>query len=303
MEGMTLTNPGGNLSPASKSTPKKRSRESSSTQSTPASNPKQKRGRIVSEHAEQVGTKRAEEAGPSTATSYAKAVRTSNQRLVITRKGSKGDTLMMDSDLRVIQGAINHTILKSKMDFSVRIERTFIHKGRILMICYDEKSLEWAQEVVRAIAPTSMNHQGYEARGPKDAIKSETFGIWLPDNDGLDIKNVFELVDGCNPDIHLRDIRVKYSAKGSGGMLHIVAVQEPSLDSLEEWDWAPFAGCRRVQFQKRTVKKAQCPEVPTEVQTNVVTQMETEVENVRVASEGAEEPENPDQGSKATSFD
>ena len=93
MEGMTLTNPGGNLSPASKSTPKKRSRESCSTQSTPASNPKQKRGRITSEHVEQVGTKRAEEVGPSTAASYAKAVRTSNQRLVITRKGSKGDTL------------------------------------------------------------------------------------------------------------------------------------------------------------------------------------------------------------------
>ena len=91
-----------------------------------------------------------------------------------------------------------------------------------------------------------MNHQGYEARGPKDAIKSDTFGIWLPDNEGLDIKNVLELVDRCNPDIHLRDIRVKYSAKGSGGMLHVVAVQEPSLDSLEEWDWAPFAGCRRV---------------------------------------------------------
>ena len=103
MEGMTLTNPGGNLSPASKSTPKERSRESSSTQSTPASNPKQKRGRITSEHAEQVGTKRAEEAGPSTAASYAIAVRTSNQRLVITRKGSKGDTFMVDSDLRVIQ--------------------------------------------------------------------------------------------------------------------------------------------------------------------------------------------------------
>ena len=213
---------------------------------------------------------------------------------------------MVDSDLRVIQGVINQTILKSKMDFSVRIERTFIQKGRILMICYDEKSLEWAQEVVRAIAPTSMNHQGCKARCPKDAIKSEIFGIWLPDNEGLDIKNVLKLVDRCNPDIHLRDIRVKYSAKGSGGMLHVVAVQEvqePSLDSLEEWDWARFAGCRRVQFQKRTVKKAQCPEVLTEVQTNVVTQMETEVENVRVASEGAKEPENPDQGSKATSSD
>ena len=58
-----------------------------------------------------------------------------------------------------------------------------------------------------------------------------------------------------------------------------------------------------MQFQKRTFKKAQCTEVPTEVQTKVVTQMETEVENVRVASEGAEEPENPDQGSKATSSD
>ena len=142
------------------------------------------------------------------------------------------------------------------MDFSGRIERTFIHKGRILMICYDEKSLEWAQEVVRAIAPTSMNHQGYEARDPKDAIKSQTFGIWLPDNEGQDIKNVLKLVDRCNPDTHLRNNRFKYSSKGSGGMLHVVAVQEPSLDSLEEWDWAPFAGCRRVQFQKRTVKKA-----------------------------------------------
>ena len=154
-----------------------------------------------------------------------------------------------------------------------------------------------------AIATTSMNHQGYEARVPKDAIKSESFGIWLPDNEGLDIKNVLELVDRCNLDIHLGDIRVKYSAKGSDGMPHVVAVQEPSLDSLEEWDWAPFAGCRRVQFQKRNVKKAQCPEVPTEVQTNVVTQMETEVENVRVASEGAEEPQIPDQGSKASSSD
>ena len=58
------------------------------------------------------------------------------------------------------------------------------------MIYYDEKSLEWAQVIVRAIAPTSVDHQEYEARGPKDAIKSETFGIWLPDNEGLEIKNV-----------------------------------------------------------------------------------------------------------------
>ena len=136
------------------------------------------------------------------------------------------------------------------------------------MICYDEKFLEWAQEVVRAVPPPSMNHRGYEARGPKD-IKSATFGVWLPDNEGLEIKNVLELVDRCNPDIHLKNIKLKYNAKGSGGMLHVVAVQEPSLKSLEKWDWASCAGFRRVQFQKQKQsdksKKERYLEVPTEV--------------------------------------
>ena len=249
LKGLDLNNPGGDFQ-ASNSGSTKRPRESSGSLTTPT-NPKQKRGRIESEHVEQRGTKRAEEAGPSNLASYARAVKTSNQKLVITRKGSKGEAPMVEFDLRVIQGAINQMILKTKLDFSVRIERTFIHSGRVLMICYDEKSLEWAQEILRAIAPTSVDHQGYEARGPKDAIKSETFGIWLPDNEGLEIKNVLELVDRCNPEIHLKDIRNKYKSKGSGGMLHVVAVQEPSLQSLEELEWAPFAGFRRVQFQKQ----------------------------------------------------
>ena len=68
----------------------KRSRESSSIQSTPTSNPKQKRGRVEPEHAEQKGTKQAEEAGTSITVSYAGAVRISNQKLVVTRKGSQG---------------------------------------------------------------------------------------------------------------------------------------------------------------------------------------------------------------------
>ena len=85
---------------------------------------------------------------------------------------------------------------------------------------------------MRAVPPPSMD-QGYEARGPKD-MKSETFGVWLPDNEGLDIKNVRQLVDQRNPDIHPKDIRVKYNTKGSGGMLHVVAVQEPSLKSLKK---------------------------------------------------------------------
>ena len=200
--GLNLTNPGGNLPTASNSAPTKRSRKSSSIQSTPTSNPKQKRGRIDSEHARQVGTKRAEEAGPSTAVSYARAVTTSYQKLVITRKGLKG-VPMKDSDLRVIQWTINRIILKSKLDFSVRIEKTFIHTVRVLMICYDEKSLKWAQEVARAIATTSMDYRRYEARGPKDAVKTETFGIWILDTEGLNIKNALELVDRCNPQIHL----------------------------------------------------------------------------------------------------
>ena len=139
--------PGSNLPTASNSVSMKRSRESSSTQSTPTSNPKQKRGRVEPEHAEQKGTKQAEEAGTSITASYAGAVRTSNQKLVVTRKGSNGDTPMEESDLRIIQGAINQRILRTKLDFSVRIKRTFIHLGRVLLISYDEKSLEWAQEV------------------------------------------------------------------------------------------------------------------------------------------------------------
>ena len=250
IKSITLSNSGRDLPTASNSVSMKRSKESSSTQSTPTSNPKQKRGRVEPEHAEQEGTKQAEEAGTSITASYAGAVGTSNQKLVVTRKGSNGDTLMEESDLRIIQRAIKQKILKTKLDFSVRIERTFIHSGRVLLICYDEKSVEWAQEVVRAVPPPSMDHRGYEARGPKD-IKLEIFGVWLPDNEGLEIKNVLELVDRCNPDIHLKDIKLKYDAKGSGEMLHVVAVQEPSLKSLEKWDWAPFAGFRRVQFQKQ----------------------------------------------------
>ena len=99
-----------------------------------------------------------------------------------------------------------------------------------------EKPLECVQEVVRAVPPPSMNHQGYKERGPKD-VKSQIFGAWLLDNEDLDIKNVVELVDRCNPEIRLKDNRVRYKAKDSGGMpAHVVAVQKPSLKSLEKED-------------------------------------------------------------------
>ena len=41
----------------------------------------------------------------------------------------------------------------------------------------------------------------------------------------------------------------------NASMLHVPAVHEPSLKSLEEWDWAPFVGFRRVQFQKQNDKQ------------------------------------------------
>ena len=90
----------------------KRSKESSSTQSTPTLNPKQKRGRVKPEHAEQEGTKQAEEAETSITASYAGAVGTSNQKLVVTRKGSNGDTPMVESDLRIIQGLSTKRFLR-----------------------------------------------------------------------------------------------------------------------------------------------------------------------------------------------
>ena len=194
--------------------------------------------------------------------------------------------------------------MKTKLDFSVRIEKTLFHSGKILLICYDEKSLEWAQEVVRAGLPPSIDHQGYETRGPKD-IKPETFGVWHPGNEGPEIKNVLELVDRCNPDIHLKDIRVRYDAKSYGGMLHVVAVQELSLKSLQKWDWVPFAGFWKVQFRKprdKLKKKEQCLDVATEVQMDFATHVATWIKSVGVASGRAEKPENPNQITKETSF-
>ena len=64
----------------------------------------------------------------------------------------------------------------------------------------------------------------------------------------MEIKIILELVDRCNPVIRHRDIRVKYKAKGSRGMLHVVAIQEPWLKSPQKWDWAPLPGFRRMQF-------------------------------------------------------
>ena len=55
----------------------------------------------------------------------------------------------------------------------------------------DEKTLEWAK---KAIVPFLVVHQGYNAKGPKDLPLAKTFGIWLPEDDGLSISDTLTLV-------------------------------------------------------------------------------------------------------------
>ena len=137
-------------------------------------------------------------AGTSNPTSYAGAVKASNQKLTITRKESEGDGGMDNMDLREIQNAITKMILCTDPGFLVHIERTFIFECKVLMICKDEKTLEWAKHVVEAIVPSLVVHQGYDAKGPKDLPLAKTFGIWLPEDDGLSTSDTLTLVSRCN---------------------------------------------------------------------------------------------------------
>ena len=77
--------------------------------------------------------------GTSTPTSYAGAVKASNQKLTITRKKCQGDGAMDSMDLREIQNAITKMILCTDPGFLLHIERTFIFEGKVLIICKDEK--------------------------------------------------------------------------------------------------------------------------------------------------------------------
>ena len=116
-------------------------------------------------------------------------------------------------DLREIQNAITKMILCTDPGFLVHIERTFIFEGKVLMICKDEKTLEWAKHVVEAIVPSLVVHQGYDAKGPKDLPLAKTFGIWLPEDDGLSISDTLTLVSRCNAKITCTDLETKHSAK------------------------------------------------------------------------------------------
>ena len=145
----------------------KRARESFDSLSSTTNLP-QKRGQHEVAHYMQGGKAKKTTAGTSTPTSYAGAVKASNQKLTITRNESEGDGGMHNMDLRQIQNAITKMILCTDLGFLVHIERTFIFEGKVLMICKDEKTLEWAKHVVEAIVPSLVVHQGYDAKGPKD---------------------------------------------------------------------------------------------------------------------------------------
>ena len=163
---------------------------------------------------------------------------------------------MDNMDLREIQSAITKMILCTDPGFLVRIERTFIFEGKVLIICKDEKTLEWAKHVVEAIAPSLVVHQSYDAKGPKKYLPlAKTFGIWVPEDKGLSISDTLTLVSRCNAKISCTDLETKHSAKWNEGVLHVVSVREPSLTMLKELNYNPFAGYRRVQFQKKKSAK------------------------------------------------
>ena len=109
--------------------------------------------------------------------------------------------------------------------------------------------------MIEAIAPSLVVHQGYDAKGPKDLPPAKTFGIWLPEDEGFSISDTLTMVFRCNAKIRRRDLETKHSAKGNGGMLHVVSVREPSLTTLKELNYNPYAGYRWVQFQKKKSAK------------------------------------------------
>ena len=105
--------------------------------------------------------------------------------------------------------------------------------------------------MAEAIVPSLIDLQGYDAKGPKDLRSAKSFGMWLPEKQGLRISDTLGLVSRCNAKISCRDLEVKHSAKGNRGVLHVVSVREPSLTSLKELQYNPYVGYRRVQFLKK----------------------------------------------------
>ena len=178
----------------------KRARESSDSLSSTTNLP-QKRGQHEVAYDIQGGKAKKMTAGTSTPTTYAGAVKTSNQKLPTTRREFEGDGGMDSIDLREVQSAVTKEILRAHSGFFVHIEGTFIYEHKVQMICKDEKTLEWAKHVIEAIVPSLVHHQGYNAKGQKDLLPTKTFGILLPVDEGSSISDTLRLVSRCNAKI------------------------------------------------------------------------------------------------------
>ena len=152
----------------------KSSRESSDSLSSRTDLP-QKRARHKSVQGKQEDKVRKMTAGTSIPTSYAVGVKTSNQKLTITSKESERDGGINSMYLCKVQSAITKMILRADSGFIVRIEHTFIFEDKVLIICKDENTLKCAKHVTEVIVPSLVNHQGYDAKGPKDLLPAKTF--------------------------------------------------------------------------------------------------------------------------------
>ena len=150
----------------------KRGRESSDSLSS-STNLTQKRGRHDVAHGKQGGKAKEMTAGTSTPTSYAGAVKASNQKLIITLKESEGDGDMDNMDLRKVQSAITKMILRTDPGFLVRIERTFIFEGKVLMICKDEKTLGVSKTCCRGHCTVLGSSPRLRCKRPKRLASSE----------------------------------------------------------------------------------------------------------------------------------
>ena len=102
------------------------------------------------------------------------------------------------------------------------------------------KTLEWAKHVVEAIVPSLVVHQGYDAKGPKDLPLAKTFGIWLPEDDGLSISDTLTLVSCSNAKISCTDLETKHSAKWNEGVLRLVSVPGTFANHTEGTELQPI---------------------------------------------------------------
>ena len=186
--------------------------------------------------------------------SYAKMVTSGGQHLLVSKREAE-DHQLVNSDLRSVQLAINRILIRTDPGFLVCIERTYLYNGKVHVVCKDEKTLEWAKQVILAIEPSEENHPGYEARGPKDLPPAKTFGVWIPDDEETGIADLLTLVDRCNSGIQRKHMEIRGLSKGKGGTLHIIGVREPSLAELKKLNYQPYAGCKRIQFKDKKGSK------------------------------------------------